>query len=215
MPPNGQGSNIAYPPTHYYHDGQSTILMDQSPSSLPHHKTWSLYYDHALIWTIDKDATTHSVGDARDRSPTVEPSVESDSEEDGSDAESELNRDRTFPDDWAAMSFKHRADDYASYAGRRLEKRRIRVSRRNQIWEQQILTDCYTAQEPASDSRFGGLVGELPLLIGLMALAVPEAQVPTMLPQVLGNPWTGYQHQDFLRGEGCQYISLMIRTSWD
>ena len=187
QPPKAHGNNRRYPSTHFYHDRERTAVVDFIPATALLYKTFSVYHDHAVIWSVDYDATSRAVHDGRETSAA-----------DG-ELEVEIPDNVELQDDWKKITFSH-TENYVSYVGRRLDQSRLCMHRPDQPWAQQILPDSYTSRHPRQS--YGGMNGELPLLIGLMALAIPEDDVREHLPQATGNPWRA---PNFERAAGCEF----------
>ena len=203
LPPKADGNNERYSSTRFYHDSQTTAVVDSIPATALPDKTFSIYYERAVIWNVDYDATSQKVHDGRETSAAEGAAAEG-------ELDVEVSDDEELRDDWAPITFSH-LQDYISYIGRRLDQLRLCIQRPNQIWAQHILPDPYTAQEVRQS--YGGLIGELPLLIGLMALAIPEEHVQGHIPRATGNPW---QVPNFARSAGWQdKRGLVVRTYAD
>lgn len=198
IPPRSFGNNLGYPLLHFLHSGSETSIVDDVPVSARLYKTYSMYYDRTVIWTVPYDATAEQAYNGQDASASdeePEPAVTS-----------EQGQPLTSRDDWASLSFRH-YPNYLSYAGRRLENARLRIQRPDQPWASQLLPDAYIPLEETQQVGAGGMVGELPLLIGLMALALPEAHVPIALPGLMLDSWRVMPNWVLSRGSGCKYCS--------
>lgn len=157
------------------------------------------------MWTIDYDATIKQVHDGRDTSEGNGETPE------GGDqpsvlaglAESDVHDDPEDEDDWVSMSFSH-LENYMSYVGRRREHWRLCADRSDQQWSKLMLPDAYMAQTEAENANHGGLIGDLPLLIGLLALSVPEEEVEAMLSRVMLDPWRFSLSDPSKRSDGCE-----------
>ncbi|TKA71289.1 hypothetical protein B0A55_07590 [Friedmanniomyces simplex] len=99
-----------------------------------------------------------------------------------------------------------------SYAGLHLESQHLHIRRSTQTWPDQILPDPYRATRLTHSESHGGLNGELPLLIGLMALALPSTFVLTGLPSCIDNPWRVYPISEIARGAGWQHRRGLVVT---
>ncbi|KAK5112294.1 hypothetical protein LTR85_011566 [Meristemomyces frigidus] len=183
-PPKAHGDNVKWIPTgstmpytlSFRHDGQATTLANQLPEGIEHYQTYSIYHDEAVFWTVDYDACRVAVADG---------------DEDSSD-ESEESDGETERDTWAPLTFgavENNEHPYMSFAGRRQEHRRLLTQRPDQLWAEQLLPNRYQASQETRtrDQRYGGLVGDLPLLVGLMAMAVPANRMSALLPNMIGN----------------------------
>lgn len=203
LPPKALGHNIKWQQPGvstpvFYHDGHAT-----GPKNLPcnarEYKVYSIYHDQAVFWTVDYDATRKPVADGQDfdaaNGGDRHPNDESDSESSSDDEEL---------DDWRPLSFNPLEGNtqLISYAGRRLQSRTLLVQRPDQTWVNQLLPHTYQAspERRTRNTRYGGMVGELPLLIGLAAMSLPPMPRPpsnysvhTLLPYMIVNPTAGNQ----------------------
>jgi hypothetical protein len=209
LPPQTLGSNLQFQALYFSYDGQSTRVVSRFPGNLRLYKCHSLYHDYAYIWTVPFDASTQVVGTGLNTSATRGPNNdEQDSESDSSsnsnsDSEDEEQRPNIASRDWQPLSFRH-LSERRSYVGRQMPEGHLAVSRDDQIWPEQLFPDTYSAQEETEDEDEGGLLGELTLLIGLLAFTVPEANVATLLPACMGENWDVYPPQQLRRSIGCK-----------
>ena len=152
-----------------------------------------MYIYNATVWTVDYDATVVQVGDGFETSASSGYSTETE--------EGQVSQEDE--DDWVSMSFNHLTNS-VSYAGRRLQKWRLCVERDDQDWARQILPDVYMAQAQPDNPQHGGLIGDLPLLLGLIAFAVRDTEATTVLPRVISDPWRFSLGNHQSRGAGCK-----------
>lgn len=181
-----------------------TITLPCLPPNAKVHKTYSIYWERAIIWTVDYDATLEQL----EPPPRVMNMSGFQIQSAASSDVGESDEDYEYRDDWAPLKFDHREHDLLSYAGRRQPHSRLRVRRSNQDWPQKLLPDTCSAQETSDDLSHGGLIGELPLLIGLMALAIPKGQLAPGLCQSMGRPWRAPQ---FAREAGCKSLVITFK----
>lgn len=80
---------------------------------------------------------------------------------------------------WKPLLFTHNAEDYSSYLTLNGEHQVLRTANPSQRWINKLLPRCYRAdpQTHTPHPEYGGMNGELPLLLGLVAFAVPEDEV--------------------------------------
>lgn len=173
------------------------------PQTVEEHRTYSIYHDRAIFWTVDYDATKEQVSDGSESSPEEDTPEETQaqfgfqdqsaasSDVDDSDDEDDEDQSerRVEKDDWAPLKFDHRDRDLLSYAGRHQPFSRLRVRRPDQEWPSKLLTDTCSARDTSREPRHGGLIGELPLLIALMAFAIPANELVTKLCEAMGRTW--------------------------
>ena len=212
-PPKASGHNVADPPIHFYFNGEVTEEMN----GLPHvqmHRTYSIYHDRGTFWIVDYDASREPVGDGIDNNPQEDtPRAArarralprgSNRAANSSDESDNDNSDRNAEKaDWDPLKFKHRDHDKRSYAGRRLPHSRLCTRRLDQAWAEKLLSDTCSAPEITDDEDHGGLVGELPLLLALVAFAVPETRMADGLCQAIGRTWNA---PNWPRAVGCELL---------
>lgn len=212
LPPKKLGSNI--PTIHagqtmpvdlnFFHTGTTTNLLNERQAIAMHsqahlYKTCSIYSARGVFWTVDYDATHKRVGDGKHHEG--EPDMSGESDEEDNDY-----------DDWTELSFgRIEGHQSLSYAGRHLPERRLLAQRRDQAWAQHLIPDRYQSHITSRDRRHGGLVGDLPILVGLAAMSLPVSRWHEILPQTITNPnnsshsWRISQAQldDIDRGSQC------------
>lgn len=187
------------------------------PSDILFHKTFSIYYDRAIFWIVDFDATKRQVGDGSSMIFQHDDPMEGriqygfgeessafvDTKMNSPNAEDEVETRNYETDDWTPLMFDHRERDGLSYAGTRQPYRRMLTRRKDHAWHDQLLTDIHIATDFSDDPTRGGLVGELPLLIGLIAFAVPNAFRADEICNTVstGKPWST---PNYPRAEGCK-----------
>lgn len=233
-PPKGLGNNLTLPPAYFSFDGQTTSVQTRNAPDLLQnavlHKTYSIYYDRAIFWIVPYDASKERVDDGEENTPSedlptenIRPgsmntsgfqnqSAASSDVSDDESGESTSTKTTTPNVDWSILKFDHRDSDKLTYASRRQPHSRLCVRRRSQEWAQKILPDSCDAQpQNVTDNKnLGGLIGELPLLIGLMAFALPETNWEHLLCQAMGQRWSAPNAE---RSVGCKpYSSLLHAT---
>ncbi|KAK4544190.1 hypothetical protein LTR36_004400 [Oleoguttula mirabilis] len=205
LPPKARGWNRKSNTVVFYYDGQASRMVPQVPAQSQLYKCYSIYHDRAVIWMVDFDASLHHVGDGDDGTAAAGDGTNESDDEDDSDSEVE-EREQT-PDqpndnpDWKTLMFGSMAN-YALYAGQRLEHQRLPWARPDQLWATQLLPDTYRAQLQTANARYGGMNGELPLLLGIVALSMPAQALTMCLPNCIVNPWRLYPDAQIPRGSG-------------
>ncbi|KAF2166365.1 hypothetical protein M409DRAFT_23556 [Zasmidium cellare ATCC 36951] len=191
LPPKKQESNILrrYPgpiqtvDLTFGHNGTETnrLTNEQAANAhqLPVYRACSLYSARGVFWTVDYHAIGKKIGDGKH-----------DPNEEDDDDESESGEEDTEEyDDWAELTFgRVEGHQSLSYAGRHLLEKRLLAQRHDQDWVQHLIPDRYQSHITTRDRRSGGLVGDLSLLIGLVAMSVPVAKWLSILPQTIRNP---------------------------
>ncbi|KAF2871177.1 hypothetical protein BDV95DRAFT_607448 [Massariosphaeria phaeospora] len=96
-----------------------------------------------------------------------------------------LRGDATNPQDydsWQPLRFDHSNTDYSSYLTNAGQHPTLRVQRSDQQWPRMLLPDIYHAQIWTNTQAYGGLTGDLPILLALIAHSVPRDRLPSVLP---------------------------------
>ena len=190
----------------FYHNGQTTTPVASLPQGTEEYGTYSVYHDESVFWTVDYDACKERVQNGREEDSGDE------ANNDQSDSEDEEEDER---DTWSPLKFKQVDNNECfrmSFAGRRLEHRRLRAQRPDQLWATQLLPDGYQArpEDNTQNPRCGGLVGDLPLLLALMTMSVPYQHIASCLPQMIVNlpntrgSWRVFPPAQVLRRSGCK-----------
>ena len=165
---------------YWYCDGQSIYHVAYLPDHCPHFKTFSVYHHKGIFWASRCDATAVQVGDGDDGT------VDQDSE-DAPEGEDE---------GWHLLSFDYEDEDgmqqsYSSHITNAGEHDRLRTQRPNQTWPKMLLPMHYHAPESSRTKdehhQYGGLTGELPLLLALIAFSVDANHVHPLLPVCFQN----------------------------
>lgn len=190
----------------YFYNGQQVgpvpVAEGQSlPPAAVHYKTFTIYHNHGSFRVVPYDASRVQVGDGsqdddRSQSDDEASSVSSESED-----ETQVNVD------WAQMGFRApepSLDDYSSCVtfGADIERERLRCHRADQHWMYELLPDRYHSQQLIQQANYGGMMGDLPILIALIAFSVPPRQVAAALGQCLRGQW---QQHGQPRGVGCKW----------
>jgi hypothetical protein len=89
---------------------------------------------------------------------------------------------------WNPLRFEHGQIDESSYLTPAGEEEAMQWQRTDQLWAHMLLPTIYHGVLPP-DPQYGGLVGELPILLALAALSMQ----PTALPQWLPWMFQGYR----------------------
>ncbi|KAF1996974.1 hypothetical protein P154DRAFT_300093 [Amniculicola lignicola CBS 123094] len=84
------------------------------------------------------------------------------------------------PDDavWHTLHFEHSAEDYSSYVTFAAEHSTLRLQGKG--WPTLLLPDIY--HTTSTHPEYGGLKGELPILLGLVALSTSKDYLYSVLP---------------------------------
>ena len=204
LPPKALGCNYSVPgdttSSFFFFDGQVTRYpVSQLPTGLAHFRTCSLYYHETLdgFWAINYDATQHMVGNGAQQG---EPQTDY-----GGD-------DSHWGMDWARIGFVPGSgdeNDYTSYVTCAPAHERLLLQKDTQIWAKKLFPERYHADLTHTipmnhpNQRFdrAGLIGELPLILGLVAFSAREEEVSQAVQYcVYGNTW---RMHNFPRRRGC------------
>lgn len=166
---------------YFYFNGvtkRSTLYVPPPGYVLPPgaevYKECSVYVNRAKFWTVSYDATRQAVLEG----PNCQ--------------------------DWHEIAFHYSGQTWTSYVDHAGEHERLLVQRPNQIWVNQLLPDRYHAAQSIADEypQFGGMVGDLPLILALIAFSMaPQYVSSTMERCVHGHAWALH---NLPRGEGCK-----------
>lgn len=198
LPPKQPGSNRPFfPPGQarpegltYYHNGATSTLLNEwqenvSDGRRTPFKTFSLYTANGVIWAVNYDATKHWIGDGKHENVDLDESSDMDARDD------DRSNDEDKYDDWSELSFTAAiVDRYSSVStrvGLHLPQRRLLTQRRDQVWVQHLIPDRYRSRLERRDPDSGGLAGDLPLLIALVAMSLPISRWTDLLPQTMTN----------------------------
>lgn len=158
VPPRSKGGNILAAGDdsgkYWYCDGQFIHPVPALPEGSEEFKTYSLYYDEGDFWIFEGDASAEliALGDDNSEENTA----------DGADS------------DWHHLSFDHEEQSCTSYLTNAGQNPRLRTQRPDQTWPQMLLPEQFHAPAAYQTTyqQYGGLTGELPIFLGLMAFSI-------------------------------------------
>lgn len=216
LPPKTRNGNVKSPPSawfRYSNQTHSTQPIDQLPHGARPFKCFSMYHDRAMIWTVGYDATAHAVENGVDSTAAGGNDNDDDDHDDEEEGGSDNSDDEDDRPDWTSLTFAHNGSNHVSYAGPDLAYPRLRARRPDQYWATQLLTDMYSAPatQMTHNPSFGGLNGELPLLLGLLAFHIPANRMIAALPACVAKPWRVYPPPGLARGSGCTCDLVLLR----
>ena len=144
-------------------DGERIVAVRELPAEAALYYTYSIYHHTSVFWIVPFDATMHQVGDVHE----------------GSDDRSDFTA-------WRRMGF-HYALNHVSSATIAGEHHRLSGQRRDQTWVQTLLPESYQSagQYLPNGSGYGGLAGELPIILALIAYSVYEENVAWLMQRSL------------------------------
>ena len=190
-----------------FKNGRTTQVEKPARARLEHFKTFSFYFSDGNIWIYPCDATRYQVGDGLgSRRIAGSPTPNEETDVSSSDYETDNDNDRRM-EDWRPLSFKCPIpgdNSFCSYATIRAQEETLRLQRPDQASLSQLLPDRYHAAPEArrAPQGYGGLVGELPILVALIAYSVRPDRVDGALTHCLRQ---GYNSHHRPRGEGCKF----------
>jgi hypothetical protein len=144
----------------YWHCTGNSIIPAEGnklPLGCYHFKTFSVYYDHGTFWSTRGDASTNLIG--------------------AGDSNKESGTGHC--EDWRCLTFDYDAPTYASHLTNAGEYYRLRTQRLDQDWPRMLLPEHYHALSSSHTEyqQYGGLTGELPLFLALIAFSVDATYV--------------------------------------
>lgn len=166
--------------TDFCYDDQDAAVHPIS-SGLPDHLTEQAYQCYSLyvgrdgeVFVLNYNAHERSVWNGTDLGDDNSDHV------DGGDLSG----------DWCTLSFRHLVDSSMSDASYDAPEASIIGRRPGQVWVDELLPQLYHGNRAFSDEGSeGGLVGDIALLIGLIALSIPTPSTGTMLPGLIQHYW--------------------------
>jgi hypothetical protein len=92
---------------------------------------------------------------------------------------------------------------------------RLNTQRPDQGWVNELLTDRYHAEHHrrTHDPLYGGLNGDITILIGLVAFSVPDEKIEWALKhciQHVDGKDGGWKTHGLPRHEGCKFLTLSL-----
>ena len=192
VPPGAHGSNVLVNdvPLQYQYDDWQAQRIGPTATPRRHYKTCSLYAEQDRIWMWPEDATQNGIGDAG-------------MDEEGGSNSSTSSAGGEVTQDWAELKFHwHNAQMfYRSYTAQGRLHGQVQCQTPNTALHE-VLPDQYLAPQQHRNvpPTHGGLTGELPILIGLIALSVPPPIVDAALQHCLRS---NYRPHHRSRGAGC------------
>ncbi|KAF1954088.1 hypothetical protein CC80DRAFT_418342 [Byssothecium circinans] len=84
---------------------------------------------------------------------------------------------------WHPLSFDYEETDYSTYLTNAGQRHTLNWTRPDQFWPRMLLpTHYHDARRVTQDLRYGGLTGDLPIFLALLAFSMPPNQLTYMLP---------------------------------
>ena len=188
-------------------DGTSVLRLNTTPEELglTEYRTVSMYHDQSRFWAVPFDAT------ATGANPT----------EDDYAANSKTTTEAGLHPLglWALVGFDYDKDltnTYTSYITIQGPQPRLLCQRPFQRWPKCLLPPNFHASlfTPDEYSQYGGLLGNLNIILGLIAFSVRPSRVEHILSECLrDNQWRDPHIPNSLIGHGCKYHWHFATTS--
>ena len=216
LPPRPRGSNLplATGLTYEYLAGHIQAVNAAHPEHVEY-KTFSFYFNNDIIWIYKSDATRHKVGDGSGNPRTGRVGDQGRAAEESEDGSDRSDDEDGEAEDWQSLKFRwavNPADNARfSYATNRANHDTLHCQRRDQTWLQNVLPNRYLAPQAQTVIQpHGGVAGDLPILLALVAFSMRADRVNQVLPHCIGRAYLGPQCP---YREGCRYYpdSLLLR----
>ncbi|OQO14102.1 hypothetical protein B0A48_00978 [Cryoendolithus antarcticus] len=169
----------------FHHGNGITTRLQQASLAPPLDKygTCSMYVANGSIWVVNCDATQKAIHDGEDNDTP--------------------DRGRTHHHEYSTRDWSHvqfntvstqidptRTMSCVTYDG---EQEKLIYQHYDQEWAKKLFPDRYSRMGDRAverGPRLGGLVGELPILLGLVALSVDPRGMQERIPNIVqGPPW--------------------------
>jgi hypothetical protein len=101
-----------------------------------------------------------------------------------------LNGDARRPpndDDWHPLQFAFPNTDYAAYLTNAGQSQALHMQPQDGRWAHMLLPTTNHTHNPAPTAEWGGLIGELPILLALVAFSTSREYLPSVLPYTFSN----------------------------
>lgn len=162
----------------YWHCRGEDIIQAEGnalPKECYPFKTFSVYYDDGTFWITRGDASTQLIGAG-------------DSNKESGTGHGE---------DWRRLTFEHDGPTYASHLTNAGTNPRLRTQRPDQDWPRMLLPEQYHALPSFHTAyrQYGGLAGELPLFLALMAFSADVSYVGWVFHACFINGIWGTHHE--------------------
>ena len=204
-PPKRQGSNVIDSQTRgatgRIFACYGTFIREMNRDELPQglsqwwFRTYSMYCRDDEFRIVNYDATQCAVGDADPRMGSGDSSGED---------EPSIGTPEHGWITWQPLRFRwrenHFYDSTATLAG---DRNQLRVQRADQPWVARYLPTRYHTRRRTTETRFGGMNGSLPLLLGLIVFAYPVNMACSVLTSLfIDGRWGTDSNVDI--GAGCE-----------
>jgi hypothetical protein len=213
LPPRPRYSNVHVPGATErwveYVNNQTRPMNPPDVRGLELYKNYSFYHDNGQIWVYPSDATQNEVGDGSGNARRTggNPRQLRQRHQSSSSSESGDHGSPSLMEDWNALSF-HWMQPSGGFSGvshacYRAPQDTLQAERPNQAQTlAQLLPRRYHATQDrwTMDNSRGGLVGDIAILVALIAYGRPPNDVRNALVHSLRQPYRDHQHA---LGTGC------------
>jgi hypothetical protein len=99
-------------------------------------------------------------------------------------------------ENWHRLNFEHDENNWSSYLTNAGDQNALYFQRDDQMWPHLLLPDIYHADHRGSFANYGGLKGDLPIFLALMAFSTSADWLPNVLPRsFIQGRWMVHQYQ--------------------
>lgn len=159
---------------YYYCNGQRISNMTSLPDDVALFHSYSVFYDRGF-WVLPADLRYE---DIRQQNAAAEEGKDQNDAGLSPDSEDMNNDDKL---NWRRISFDWDEQDYSSYVYWAGEHETLRLQRTDQAWVSALLPDIYHGPSTSLHPGYGGLNGDLALILALVAFSVRPRDVPERL----------------------------------
>lgn len=133
-----------------------------------------------------------------------------------------LRGDATQAQDWESwhpLRFEWDSQNYSSYLTNAGQQNSLRTQRASQLWPRMLLPDIYHTESMTGHQSYGGLRGELPILLGLIAHMTTRENLAEWIPRMFqGGAWMEYDQYVLpirrTNQRGVRVTVYTVPTSW-
>jgi hypothetical protein len=194
-PPRPKYSNVSVSGTterwFEFEDNSTEQIKGPSLRDMTHYKTYSFYHHQGKKWIYPSDATQYQVGDGSGNN--IMSGRDPHRVYGGSDS-SESDFEESSWEDWTELTFQwldpSQTIGGVSLASLRNAENQLFTQRADQKALLELIPPRYHAEQRrwTENTAYGGLIGELPILIALVAYSVPPKQVRSRMPDCFRLP---------------------------
>ncbi|KIW07293.1 hypothetical protein, variant 1 [Verruconis gallopava] len=191
----------------FYFNGERTAEIGELPQNAELYRTVSMYYSLGQFYMVPYDCTLYTVGSGRANDEEGDSSEEEDAE--GED-EGELEINSI---DWSLLRFHWLSQGYLSEAWFNGSYPRLNTQRPDQHWVNRLLPSPYRAEfsRRTQDQLYGGLNGDLAILIALLAFSAYDGAVADVFEysvRAVHGENGGWKIHNRHEEEGCMFLII-------